>query len=318
MNTALPAYRYTATGTAMYLGIAAAMLTVCIWSGWLIAVRFNSGSSLTAFDLATMRYSLPALLLLPFMWQARAAIRRTHWLHLSGISIGAGVPFFYLSSTGLNYAPVAHAGLLIPGTFPVFVTMIAVLVYRETLTRHRLIGLSLITAGVVLLMTTSLVQQQADILKGDLLLLGASFCWALFTVSMRVAGLPPLAAAGLLCWVSTLILGLLYLFGWVESGVAQASQDELILQLIIQALGAGLLAGFFYGFAINRLGAENTAAIGSLTPVVAGLAAIPLLGEQLSLAALLGMAFICFGVAKANGFSPRKLTGRKSAVHPHR
>lgn len=303
-----PAYRHIASGMEFHLGMLAALLTVCIWSGWLVAMRYSGGSVLTTFDLAMMRYALPAVLLFPFVWRSRHALLETRKRYLIGIILGAGLPFFYLSAEGLKHAPVVHAGLLIPGTFPVFVTLIAMLFYREPPNRRRLCGLLMILLGVLALMMPSLLQNNTDILKGDLLLLGASFCWAVFTVSMRVAGLPPLAAAGLLCMGSSLILLLQGFSQGFNSGILLASDHELLLQLVMQVLGAGLLAGFCYGYAINRLGAENTSAIGSLTPVVAGIAALPLLGESLSNAAILGMLCIGLGVLIASGIRPRQPT----------
>lgn len=296
-----PSYRHIAQGIQFQLGVVSALLVVCIWSGWMISVRYSSGSFLQTFDLAMMRYGIPALVLSPFVWKARKQIMLTPKGYLIGMTLGAGIPFFYLCATGLKYAPVVHAGLLIPGTFPIFVTMIAIIFYKEPINPMRLMGLSMILVGVIVLLAPTLLNQQLGVLKGDFMLLGASACWAIYTVSMRVAGLPPLAAAGILCLGSTLMLLPLYVAGILESGISQASSAEVAMQLIIQALGAGLLAGFFYGFAINRLGAENTSAIGSLTPVVAGLAAIPLLGETLSLPAMIGMICICFGVLKASG-----------------
>ena len=297
----VPSYRQIAQGLQFQLGVFSALLVVCIWSGWLISVRYSSDSLLQVFDLAMMRYGIPALILSPFVWKARKQIMLTPKGYLIGMTLGAGIPFFYLSATGLQYAPVVHAGLLIPGTFPVFVTLMAMLFYKEPVNPKRLIGLSMILVGVVVLLLPTLLNQELSVLKGDMMLLGASACWAIYTVSMRVAGLPPLAAAGILCLGSTILLLPLSFFGIVESGISQASSTEIAMQLVMQALGAGLLAGFFYGFAINRLGAENTSAIGSLTPVVAGLAAIPLLGEALSLPAMIGMICICFGVLKASG-----------------
>lgn len=297
----IPSYRQIAQGLQFQLGVVSALLVVCIWSGWLISVRYSSDSFLQVFDLAMMRYGIPAFILSPFVWKARKQIRLTPKAYLIGMTLGAGIPFFYLSATGLQYAPVVHAGLLIPGTFPVFVTLMAMLFYKEPVNPTRLIGLSMILVGVAVLLLPTLLNQDISVLKGDMMLLGASACWAIYTVSMRVAGLPPLAAAGILCLGSTFILLTLSCLGIVESGLSQASSTEMAMQLIMQALGAGLLAGFFYGFAINRLGAENTSAIGSLTPVVAGLAAIPLLGEVLSLPAMIGMICICFGVLKASG-----------------
>lgn len=299
-------YQHISEGVQIQYGVLSALLVVVIWSSWLIAVRYSSDSVLQTFDLALMRYAIPALILSPFVWKARKQIVKTPIVYHLGLILGAGIPFFFLSATGLHYAPVVHAGLLIPGTFPVFVTLIAILFFNEPINPKRLTGLAMILIGVLVLLVPTLLNQDLSVLKGDLMLLGASACWAIFTVCMRVLGLPPLAAAGVLCIGSTLMLLPLPLLGFVDSGLSQVSSSELAMQLLIQALGAGLLAGFFYGSAINRLGAENTSAIGSLTPVVAGIAAIPLLDEALSTAAMIGMVCICLGVIKASGLKPSK------------
>ncbi len=301
-----PNYRHVAQGFQFQLGIIAALFVVFIWSAWLIAVRYSSSSALQILDLALMRYAIPAFILFPFVWKARQQIKQTSKSYLVGITLGAGIPFFYLTATGLKLAPVVHAGLLIPGTFPVFVTLIAMVFFKEPINPKRLTGLAMILLGVLILLLPTLLNQQMSVLKGDLMLIGASACWAVYTVSMRLAGLPPLAATGVLCICSSLVLIPFSMFGILESGIAQVSSSEWMMQLVIQAIGAGLLAGFFYGFAINRLGAENTSAIGSLTPVVAGIAAIPILGEALSLAALIGMLSIFLGVMKASGLKLTK------------
>ena len=312
----VPAYRQMATGIDLHMGIAAAFITICIWASWLISVKMGTSSVLTTFDLALMRYGVPGLVLLPFLCRAWPEVIKVPKRLLAGIVVGAGLPFLFLSSAGMHYAPVAHAGLLIPGTFPLFVTAIAVLIYKETLTKQRLLGLSTIGLGILVLVSFSLLQGQADVWKGDLYFLGASLCWAVFTICLRVAGLPPLAATAILGLLSTFILGLLFVLGLVESGLAEVSLPTLAWQFVVQALLVGLFTGFSYGFAINRIGAESTAAIGSLTPVIATLAAIPLLGEPLTLAASIGIVMICFGVFCASGVTlpSRKLASRKACT----
>ncbi|MCZ2721325.1 DMT family transporter [Marinomonas sp. 15G1-11] len=302
-----PAYRRMATGSDLQLGIAAAFITIMIWASWLISVKMGVASSLTTFDLALMRYAAPALIFLPFLYRSWEKVRTVPKRILAGMVFGAGLPFFFLSSAGMHHAPVAHAGLLIPGTFPLFVTAIAVLVYKEALSKQRFIGLALIATGVCALVGLSFFNGNQDIWKGDLYFLAASFCWAVFTICLRVAGLPPLAATAILGLVSTVLLLLLYTLGVLESGMRLASIETLTGQFIVQAILVGLLTGFTYGFAINRIGAESTAAIGSLTPVMATLAAIPLLSESITMASALGIVLICLGVFCASGVKlPRK------------
>jgi len=307
----IPAYRVLAQGRQYHLGVISALVTACIWASWLISVKLGASSALTMFDLSMMRYGMPALLFAYFTFQARQQIRKVPVHILGGISLGAGVPFFYLASQGMNFAPVSHAGLLIPGTFPLFVTAIAVLVYKEPLSSQRLMGLAAIAIGIVTLLAESFFANSGQVLTGDLYFLGASFCWALFTVSLRVSGLPPLAATGLLGLVSCSILLILFALGLIDSGILGVNGtfdfNLIMTQFLIQGVMVGLVTGFSYGFAIRKIGAENTAALGSLTPVIASIAAYPILAETLSINGVLAMSLICFGVLCASGVKVSKI-----------
>ena len=214
---------------------------------------------------------------------------------------GAGLPFFYLSATGLTYAPASHAGLLILGAYPFFVTLLAVLFYQEKVSRARKIGLSFVCLGVLVLLSLSLLTAPEDTWKGDLLLLAASFFWAVYTVSLRIAGLPPLVSTALMGSVSLIALAFLWATGLASSGLADASWDMLAGQILVQSLLVGLMTGFTYGYAIQKLGAENMAAIGAFTPVLAALIAIPVLGEHLEGYSIAGLIFVSIGVVIASG-----------------
>lgn len=306
-----PSYRKIASGKALYLGIGAAFFTVCIWACWLVVIKLGTQTALTSYDLALFRFGVPCFVLLPFAWRARKQILALPLKYLIGITFGAGVPFVFLSSAGMTFAPVSHAGLLLPGTFPLFVSAIAYFFYKESLSRLRLCGLIGIFSGIVLLLLTSLLVTEGQVWLGDLCLLGGSLCWALYTISLRVAGLPPLAASGLLSLVSLILLFALFLFGVVDSGINQVSLDVILKQLLVQSILVGVIAGFSYGFAINKLGAERTSAVGALTPVLTSLLAIPLLGEIPTLEIVAGLVLVGVGVVFASGILGAKKSVRE-------
>ncbi|WP_372737799.1 DMT family transporter [Neptunomonas sp.] len=291
-------------------GVIAALVTILIWASWLISMKIGVGSQLSTIDLAVLRYGFTGLVLFPVFIKALPRIRKTPKRYLSGIVFGAGLPFFYLSSLGMHYAPVADAGLLITGTFPLFVSFAAVAFYREKLTQQRAWGLVLILVGVVaILYLTALntgLNAGVDHWKGDIIFLCASASWALFTVSLKLSGLRPWDAAAWLCVSSAGILLAGLLSGIWEITIMTAPFEQTLYQIFVQVLCVGLITGFSYGFAVRQLGAEKTSAIGALTPVLAVLAGLYLLGEPVQLAAWLGLGFITGGVLLASGVRLRK------------
>ncbi|WCN11710.1 EamA family transporter [Marinomonas mediterranea] len=303
-----PAHFTFASGWEFKLGIMASIFTTLIWGVFFIAMRAGATSALTSFDLAILRFGLAAILLFPFVIKDWQKIKATPKTLLLGILVGAGVPFFYLCSFGAAYAPASHSGLIITGTFPLFVAVIAVVIFKETLSKQKIIGLASIGLGIAALLTLAFIGGNTEYWKGDLIFLLAAAFWAIFSVCLRVAGLPPLAMAGFLSLISTAILAALFAFGIVQSGFPNTPVELIISQLLIQSVCVGLLAGFTYGYAINKIGAERSSAIGSLTPVLVGLAASPILGEQLTAASAIGMILVCLGVLLASGLTiPTKL-----------
>jgi drug/metabolite transporter (DMT)-like permease len=104
----------------------------------------------------------------------------------------------------------------------------------------------------------------------------------------------------LLCAPSTVLLCISLPLGWVDVSFDRLSTMQAMPFILVQGIGAGLLAGLAYPFAIARIGSPNAALFGSLTPAVTCLAALGLLGEVPSSLTLFGVAAITGGVALAN------------------
>ncbi|WP_370279964.1 DMT family transporter [Pontibacterium sp.] len=292
--------QYRGEPAVNFKGLTAMLATLVIWVGFLLSMRAENQSPLTTADLGLMRFALPAIVFLPWLFKCWPKVRRMELRYSLMIMLG-GLPFFYLVSVGTSYAPAAHAGALVPGSAPLFVTGLAVLVFGEPLPKRRLLGLGTILLGIILLLGDALINFETGYWRGHLAFLGATLLWALYTVGLRVAGLNPMEATALLCTSAALILGGLLGAGAVESTISQTSWAELWPFLLTQGIGAGIVGGVTYGIAISNLGAEKTAALGSFTPALAAIAAIPVLGENLSLSTLCGVLIIMVGVLLASG-----------------
>lgn len=281
------------------LGLAAALMMVLVWSSYFMSLRIGAASPLTTYEIALFRFAIPGLLLAPLFFKHLAQIRQVPKLYLAGMLVGGGLPFFWLGAMGMQSGQVAEGSTLIPGVAPLFVTGLAVVIYRQPLSKWRLLGLLLIATGVAAFLMDSLLGDAS--LQAQGIFLVASFFWALFAISVRQCGLSPLVAASVVTLPTGLALVAAGLIMQPELGWQQLSSNELLAQMFTQGFGAGLASSFLFAFAISRMGAEVTSAIGSMTPVAASAIALYWLGEVLSENVLLGITLISVGVVLASG-----------------
>lgn len=163
--------------------------------------------------------------------------------------------------------------------------------------RKRHIALVIVFAGIVLIAIDSFSRgpklTHTQIL-GDLLLLCGSSSWAVFTLLLSRYPIRPLAATV----ATTLGSAVVYLPIWwlfLPSTLGQAPVNEIAVQAIYQGVVVVFLAMLLFTFAVSRLGSQTVALLMAFVPVVSALAAVPILGEPLSLLTLSGLAAVTAG-----------------------
>ncbi|MGO4571407.1 DMT family transporter [Microvirga sp. 2TAF3] len=289
------------------LGWIAALVTVIIWAFWMVGTRHAVTHSLPPAAVGVVRFAIPALLLAPITW------RMGLWPKGLPLPVGlgllcSGAPFFLIVATGMQFAPAADIGPLLPGTMPLFVALIGCLAFGDRFGRTRLVGFAMILLAVLCIGGRSLLDAASGTWQGHLLLLSGACLWGIYTHAYRRSGLSALQAAGLIGLWSMLILvplGGPALAGAVADGLAGA----VIVQAVLQGFISGVVGIVLYGFAIDRLGPSRAAALSPLGPVLATLIAIPVLGEIPDLAAVMGIAAVTLGVLLASGIlSPQERT----------
>lgn len=281
-------------------GLGAMTITLLIWASFFISLRSSHQSALAIGDIALFRF-LPAALL--FGWLSRhslAQIWNVPKRYLFAIGFGAGLPFLLLAANGLKLAPVSHGASLIPGILPLFVSGIAFLIYKESISAMRRAGIVLIFLGIVFFLFHSLTHSTIHILQGQLLLVAASVSWAWFTIGMRVSGLNAVQGGAVLSISALIMLMVGFALGWLDSNISSAPLDELGFHFLIQGIAVGIAANYSYAFAISKLGAEASAALGSLTPVIASLLAFFAFNEQLTLNTGFAIGLIVIGAVMAS------------------
>ena len=133
----------------LIIGSLIALLTVTIWGAWLVGTRYAVRGALLPHDIALMRFIVPAVVLAPYWLKTGLKPGPVAWPLIAFIVAGAGLPFYLAIATGLQLAPAAHAGMLLPGTMPLFVALIALFLLGEKFGWRRGTGYILIAVGGV-------------------------------------------------------------------------------------------------------------------------------------------------------------------------
>jgi drug/metabolite transporter (DMT)-like permease len=273
----------------------------------MVVTRVAVTSTLSAEDLAALRFSSAGLLLLPVIWQRGFALDRLGWKGLVLVVLCAGVPYVLLASHGLALARAAEAGVLIPGTIPLFVGLLSLLALRERLGRIPQIGMGLIVAGVAILTGPALLAAAGAQLLGYAICLFSALVWAVYTIAARKVSLDAIHMTAIITIASAAWYLPLYLL-LPDQGIWHADPQTLIVQVIYQGPLTGIVALLAYNRSIQLLGAARASAFTALLPLTTLLLAIPVLGEWPSLGDTAGAVLAAVGVLLATGVIRRRIT----------
>lgn len=282
-------------GRAAQAGYLAMAVTVLIWSGFALSARAVHGSALAFGDVALVRMGVAALVFLPFLPSRIARIRRAGPARLGLIAAGAGLPFLWLATTGGALTSAAHVGALVAGTVPVSVALLG---WRWP-GRPKAAALAVILAGVALLVLAR-GGASPGAGQGAALLLMASLLWAGYTLALKDSGLDPVSVALVVALPSALLLAAGMAVGLVPTHLGHFTLGDAAPFLLVQGLGVGVVSTVSYAFALTRLGAAQAATLGSLSPALTAVLAVPVLHEPLTPLAALAVATVCAGVLLAS------------------
>jgi drug/metabolite transporter (DMT)-like permease len=281
------------------IGYFALTVTVLIWSAWIVFTRQGVQHALPIPVIAFVRMLVPALLLAPLTWRV-GIFGRGHPLALIFCILGAGLPHIFLSATGLRYAGAAEFGAVVLGTFPIFVALLSLLLFKEKFGWFRMAGLVCTVAGVLAIAQNDLFSGGANANFGHFVFLLVALNYAGYTIGFRHSGLTPFEATGLVAFWSLLFIlpfGLMPAIELARSGYA----GEIAFQAMLQGVFSNLIGLATFSEGVRRLGSSRSAAFTALVPVVATLMAIPVLGEWPDGWAITGVIFASIGVVLASG-----------------
>ena len=278
------------------------VLTVLFWAGNFVLAR-SLVDLLPPVSMASMRWSLAFILLLPFVYSRLLRDRKLlvkHWKIITLLSLFGVAAFNTTVYLGVQHTTATNATLL-QSSIPILVLILSVIFFSEKISIKQLLGVCFSFVGVLVI----IAKGQLDVLlafsliTGDLWILIAVSCWTVYSVLLRYkpAQLDGLSFLGASIFIGNLIL---YPLVYWELQYVDINSFQVTWQIssavMYLAIFPSLLAYFFWNRAVAEVGAARASLFIHLLPVFGALLATVLLGEAMQIFHLIGIILIFIGI----------------------
>jgi drug/metabolite transporter (DMT)-like permease len=291
-----------------------AVLCWLLSAGVYIAVKWTT-AAVPPWTLCFWRLSIACAILLPLAgahFGAMSRLVKSRLLKL--LFVGClGLTFCQgMLYAGLQYCDATTAGIIMALT-PILTMILAALVLGEPLGAWQAIGALFSLAGVAAIIAHGDIDTllKLRVNPGELWVVGAALCWALYTVLLRRMkfDLDRLPLLALLLGFGALAALPFYLWEIANDG-RSAMTTSGYLAIGYVAIPGGALMYLLYNRSVEMLGASRAGMLLYLQTLFVALLAYIFLGEALHSYDLVGAASIVAGLLLANLFKP----GRKKAA----
>jgi len=225
-----------------------------------------------------------------------ATVTRRDWLLLAWLGLVGHCLYQFLFIGGLAQTSVAN-GALIVSSSPIVITLLSTVMGKERLGALHWAGTLLSFLGIYIVVGRGAHVSDAS-LRGDLMLLAAVVCWALYTIGARplVARHSPVGVTALSMLLGTMMY--LPLAATALAGQDWSTVSALTwIKLVYSALFAICISYTIWYAAVREIGSARTSVYSNLLPIVAMVTAYFWLGEPLGLDKFAGAAAVLAGVA---------------------
>ena len=218
------------------------------------------------------------------------------WVRILGTGLIGHTVYQLAFIEGLSRTSASNTSLLI-GASPIVVSVLTAVVGHERLSTPHWMGLGLSFSGVYLVIGRPAGLESSSS-SGDLIMLGAVMCWAIYAVASRtlLERHSPLFVTG---W--TMIAGTVAFVAVAWEDVARVDWAALSpgawAATLLSALTALNVAYLIYYVSVTRIGVARTSVWTNMTPLVGLLIAWASLGEPVGAWQAGGAALILAGVA---------------------
>lgn len=281
------------------------LLVVLFWGGNFTASKIAL-AEIPPLPFTAIRFAVGSVLFGLVILRREGHVRppRGAVLRLLGLGLVGNTIYQVCFINGLARTSATNSALIL-ASMPTVVTVLAGVLGLEKVSRRGMMGLAVASAGVLLVIAArGLALHESH--AGDLLMLVAVLCWALYTLGLRQMGHSGLTPLELTAWSMILgtpglvVLGVPGLMALPWGDISAGAWAALAYATLLSLVAAYLL----WSKGVQAIGASRAALVSLLTPFVATTIATVMLGERPGPVHLAGGALIVTGVLLARTAAP--------------
>jgi O-acetylserine/cysteine efflux transporter len=266
------------------------LLIQAIWGVNFVVVKLGLDHMPPLFFVA-MRFSLAALILLPF-----SGLPRTHLKRVIPLSFTLGVMHFTLIFTGMHYLDASTTAIAVQLQVP-FAAILAAIFFKESLHWRRITGMVIAFAGIVLIAGQPRFFANPWPLAS---VIAAAMVWSVANVQVKMLG-DEIDAVQLNGWIAILAAPQLLAVSYVLEGDHWPALVDIgwggAFALLYQS---ALVAAFSYWVWYNlmrRYPVNQVMPFMLLQPLIGAASGVVFRNEEISLPMVIGGIGILIGVA---------------------
>jgi drug/metabolite transporter (DMT)-like permease len=286
---------YKKFGTSDLLMLAAVVLWAVNFSLVKVALK-----EMPPLGFNGIRLVFASFLLLIFAAAKRESLRmsRLEFWKLLVLGIVGNTAYQLLFINGIHVTTASNTAIIIAIT-PVFIALLSSFFKHERLNWAAWTGILVSFFGfyLVIMRNSGKITLSEEGLKGDLMILGGTICWAVYTVLAK-----PLLdrISALKLTVITLVFGTVFFLPFSLADLSHLPYAKIS----VKAWGSLAFSGFFalavcyviWYASVQRVGNSRTAIYDNLIPLLTVIFASLLIGERISSVQWIGMWVILAGV----------------------
>jgi drug/metabolite transporter (DMT)-like permease len=277
-------------------GVLAAVLSSGLGGTSVAATRYLV-NAIDPLAIGSFRFGIGFLLLLPVArLQGGCWPMRRDWPGVAGLGVLYFALFPILFNASLIFTTAARGALAL-STLPLLTMLLGAALGSEVMTARKSVGVLITMLGVAIALLSGLASAPPGAWRGDLLMVGAAMCMALYSIWSRpfIARSGPISFTTVSMGVGSVCLILISCWHGSFAPVAAFGMPQWLAAIYLAGFG-GALTFYLWAFALQRTTPTRVAISVTVNPITASLVGAALLHEPLHWNLIGGIVTVLVGI----------------------